>query len=146
MLTCPRDKVDVGQIDAETFNVGGCGKTMTVRCFKAKGFACHEVEERAPASTAKTEAHVDDIDRPFDREAARRALQSIVYDDCGKGGGGKLMVTFDPSGKCASARVTDGEFEETVRACIEARFAKVSVPPFDGAPRTVRISISLPPQ
>lgn len=140
MLGCPRAKVDVGQIDAETFNVGGCGKTATLKCFKAKRFACHAQDESVPAASAG----VEDIDRPFDKEAARRTLKSISYADCGTGGPGKITVTFAPEGTCTAIKVSEGTYEDATRACIESRFAKVSVPPFDGTPRTIRYAIDLP--
>ena len=81
----------------------------------------------------------------FDRAAARAALASAAAaaSGCKQGaddptGGGRVSVTFAPSGRVITARVEGAQFQGTrVGGCIAATFRTATVPPFAGDPVVV---------
>jgi hypothetical protein len=86
----------------------------------------------------------------FDPNAAKSALAAAAFETpkCREKGGpsGKatLVVTFEPSGKVASATVSDPPFAGTSSgACIAAAMKKATVPAFSGLPGTVTKIISI---
>ena len=86
----------------------------------------------------------------FDANAAKSALAAAAFETpkCREKGGpsGKatLVVTFEPSGKVASATVSDPPFAGTSSgACIAAAMKKATVPAFSGLPGTVTKIISI---
>jgi hypothetical protein len=97
------------------------------------------VEMPAPAGGAE-----------FDKAAAKAALASAASrasvckpaDD--PGGGAKVSVTFAPSGRVTTSRVTGAPYQgTTIGGCIAAAFRSASIPPFDGAPVTVSRDVNL---
>lgn len=78
----------------------------------------------------------------FDKGAARSALSSVPYKDCGSGGGGSVTVTFAPSGSAVSASVS-GDYDGGTKSCIASRFKAAKVPAFGGPSKTVSWKISL---
>jgi len=82
----------------------------------------------------------------FDKVAAKNSMQSIAYKDCGTGGPGTVSVVFGPKGNAQSAYVTSGAYDDPTKVCVGQRFAKAKVPPFDGAPVPVVMTIDLPPK
>ncbi|HEY4103682.1 MAG TPA: hypothetical protein VGM44_07310, partial [Polyangiaceae bacterium] len=55
-----------------------------------------------------------------------------------------VVVTFDPSGKVASATVSDPPFAGTSSgACIADALKRATVPPFSGLPGSVTKTISI---
>jgi len=86
----------------------------------------------------------------FDPNAANRALASAAFETakCKEAGGptglATVVVTFDPSGKAASAVVSDPPFAGTSSgACIAATMKRATVPPFSGLPGTATKIISI---
>jgi hypothetical protein len=86
----------------------------------------------------------------FDLTAANKALATATFDaaKCREMGGptGKatVVVTFEPSGKVASATVSDPPFAGTSSGeCISAAMKRASIPPFSGLPGTVTKVISI---
>jgi hypothetical protein len=81
----------------------------------------------------------------FDRASAWKTLAAAKYKDCGYGGTGHVIVTFDSDGSVSSARLEDGDFSEETEACVIARFEKsVRVAPYCGGYHRVRWQITLP--
>jgi len=86
----------------------------------------------------------------FDQNAANKALAAAAFETakCKEAGGptglATVMVTFDPSGKVASATVSDAPFAGTSSgACIAGAMKRASVPPFTGLPGTASKIISI---
>jgi hypothetical protein len=86
----------------------------------------------------------------FDPAAAKMALATTAIQtaNCREKGGptGKatVVVTFDPSGRVASATVSDAPFAGTSSgACITAIMKRATVPAFSGLPGTVTKVISI---
>jgi hypothetical protein len=80
---------------------------------------------------------------PFDRDAARAALQSVKYLDCGTGGVADLTVTFKPDGRVREVIIDEGELDDHTATCVMKRFAAVRVDRFSGVPRALRVRIRL---
>jgi predicted Zn finger-like uncharacterized protein len=107
-----------------------------------------------PAATAVTpppeEKPASDAP-PFSTDAAKSALSSAASNaaSCkssdGPTGGGKVQVTFAPSGRVTSANVVEGPFGGTsVGGCIARTFRQARVPAFSGEPQTVSKSFKIP--
>jgi hypothetical protein len=86
----------------------------------------------------------------FDPAATKAPLAQAANDAqaCKQSGGptGKVtvVVTFDPSGKVASATITDAPFAGTATAvCISSALKRASIPPFSGLPGTVSKTFSI---
>lgn len=82
----------------------------------------------------------------FDKGAARSALLAVPYKDCGPGGEASLSIEFSSLGKVHKIGFADpGALAPEVQACVLARFANVTVPPFTKkASQTVSYRVSLP--
>jgi hypothetical protein len=86
----------------------------------------------------------------FNTSAARAAMAAAAGAAAGcrqptdPSGGGRVTVTFSPSGRVASAQLMGGPFQGTrTGACIAASFRSASVPPFAGDSVTVTKDVSL---
>jgi hypothetical protein len=86
----------------------------------------------------------------FDQSAARAALAAAAGRAVGckqpddPSGGATVSVTFAPSGRVTSSKVTSAPFQGTVMGgCIASAFRSASVPPFEGAPVTVTKNVSI---
>jgi len=86
----------------------------------------------------------------FDQNAANRALATAAVETarCREAGGpsgrATVVVTFEPSGKVASATVSDAPFAGTSSgACIAAAMKRATVPAFSGLPGTVTKILSI---
>jgi hypothetical protein len=86
----------------------------------------------------------------FDPNAANRAISAAAFDTAkcrepgGPSGRATVVVTFDPSGKVASATVSDAPFAGTSSgACIAAVMKRATVPAFTGLPGTVSKILSI---
>ena len=86
----------------------------------------------------------------FDRSAAIAALNAAAGraaackqpDD--PAGGASVSVTFAPSGRVTSSKVTTPPFQGTpTGGCIASAFRAAKVPPFEGAPVSVTKNVSL---
>ncbi len=80
----------------------------------------------------------------FDVNAANKALAVAAVDTAkcrergGPSGKATVAVTFEPSGKAASATVSDAPFAGTSSgACIVETLKRATVPPFSGLPGSV---------
>jgi predicted Zn finger-like uncharacterized protein len=121
--------------------------TATATGTGTSGKPCKTLEEcmgnkGAATSTATTKPTSTGSDGPeFDKAAARAALSSIGYKDCGGSGTGSVVVTFSPSGSATSASVS-GDFDGGVKGCVAGRFKTAKVPAFGGGPKPVSWKIS----
>jgi len=86
----------------------------------------------------------------FDQNAAKAAVSAAAFETakCREAGGptglATVVVTFEPSGKVASATVSDAPFAGTSSgACIAATMKRATVPAFSGLPGTVSKVISI---
>lgn len=79
----------------------------------------------------------------IDKAAAKSALSSVPYKDCGSGGAGKVQVTFGPNGNVTSAVVTAGDYDGGTKNCIQNRFRSAKVPAYGGDPKSFSWSINL---
>jgi cytoskeletal protein RodZ len=86
----------------------------------------------------------------FDATAAKAALTTAAAGTApcrekgGPAGKATIVVTFEPSGKVATAVVSDAPFAGTSSgACISAAMKRATVPPFSGLPGTVTKVISI---
>lgn len=105
-------------------------------------------EEKVPVvpmpGAPKTLTHLlkSDAVGVWDKNAAKEALSNVPYQDCGTGGPGKVVVTFDPSGRASKVEVI-GNFTPATSACVATRFRSARVPAFDGDEKNVGWSIRL---
>ncbi len=86
----------------------------------------------------------------FDRSAAIAALSAAAGRAAGckqpddPAGGANVSITFAPSGRVTSSKVTTPPFQGTpTGGCIAAAFRAATVPPFEGAPVTVTKNVSI---
>lgn len=102
------------------------------------------VAPRAAAPVVASKALV-----PFDKVAAKAALNGAAAQaaGCGAGGApgkGKIQVTFAPSGKVSDAQLVEGPFAGTTAGkCALREFRAAKVPAFAGAPVTVAKSFKV---
>ena len=66
----------------------------------------------------------------FDSAAAKSALRSVEYRDCGQGGAGRVVLVFDDAGNVIRASVFDARYTDEAEKCVLSRFHIVHVPPF----------------
>ncbi|MGZ3424699.1 MAG: hypothetical protein ACXVEE_42975, partial [Polyangiales bacterium] len=78
---------------------------------------------------------------PFDWNAVRVSLAAVPFEDCGKPAPSYVDVTFAPDGQVASTKAESGAFAEKTVTCIEARFAKAQIAPYEGAAQSVRFML-----
>jgi len=123
---CDSDRIGVdGNMGGSTL-IHACGDHVTMDCWKGPD------GERICAAKAVVAAPKGD----FDRTTARYVLSSVPYRACG-GEGGKVHVTFESSGVSSSATIVEGDYDASVRLCIERKFVGLRVPPFVGDARTI---------
>jgi len=86
----------------------------------------------------------------FDRAAAVAALNAAAGRAAGckqpddPSGGATVSVTFAPSGRVTSSKVTTPPFQGTpTGGCIASAFHAAKVPPFEGAPVSVTKNVSI---
>jgi predicted Zn finger-like uncharacterized protein len=128
---------------------GSAGATSTKTDTKPKEPAAAATPP--PAETAKpTETPPPASGNEFSRSAATSALGAAAGSarSCkkpdGPTGGGKVKVTFAPSGNVTSAQVQGAPFAGTsVGGCVAGVFRGARVPPFDGSPVTVTKSFTI---
>lgn len=90
---------------------------------------------------------------PFDRKAARKSLDAVIYDNCQipNGGTGKaaLYIKFSSNdGKVLSTKFAKepSPYDEKVARCITTKFSReVKIPPFLGKDKTIQYNIELEP-
>jgi hypothetical protein len=92
-------------------------------------------EDGAPPSTNKPDT--------FDADAAKKVLSGVEYKDCGKGGPGKLLVTFSTDGTVERVVLAEGSWQPPVAICVTRRFSEIGVAPFTGSSHTVKWSVAL---
>jgi len=84
---------------------------------------------------------------PFERACAAKALASVDLSGClqdGSAGGGHLKVRFVPSGNVDETQVDSPNFTDTATGrCVEERFRRIHIPPFQGSPVTVGKSFTV---
>jgi hypothetical protein len=105
----------------------------------ANAIAQSDREERAQVYVAPMPMCAE-----FDRGAARTALATTMYKDCGQGGDGHVIVTFSADGTVSSARIEDGDYSDDTEACIVGRFESIRMAPYCGSFHRVRWQITLP--
>jgi hypothetical protein len=104
---------------------------------------------RAPAPRAAAAPVSSKALVPFDKAAAKAALNAAAAQSvsCGAGGApgkGKIQVTFAPSGKVSDAQLVEGPFAGTTAGkCALSQFRAAKVPAFGGAPVTVAKSFKV---
>lgn len=102
----------------------------------------------APKDEAAPAAGGSDLP-PFDKAAAAAALGAAAANasSCrqpgGVVGGGRVTVTFAPSGRATNTQVTGELAGTTVGGCVARLFRQVKVPPFSGDPITVGKSFTV---
>ncbi len=86
----------------------------------------------------------------FSKSAALAALAAAAGRAAGckqpgdPSGGANVSITFAPSGRVTSSKVSGPPFQGTATGgCIASAFRSASVPPFEGSPVTVTKSVSL---
>ncbi|MFS8068078.1 MAG: hypothetical protein ACMG6S_17125 [Byssovorax sp.] len=86
----------------------------------------------------------------FSKSAAIAALAAAAGRAAGckqpgdPSGGANVSITFAPSGRVTSSKVSGPPFQGTATGgCIASAFRSASVPPFEGSPVTVTKSVSL---
>jgi hypothetical protein len=86
----------------------------------------------------------------FVRAAARTVLSRAAGAAAGckqaddPAGNARVTITFAPSGRVMSARVTGQPYQGTrIGACIAATFHTVTVPPFSGEPVVVTKDVNV---
>lgn len=85
---------------------------------------------------------------PFNREAAKAALASLVPSMCkradGPTGSGHAKITFHPSGAVEDVRLDAGPFADTpVGRCIVTQLRSLRIPKFYGGPVSVGRAFSI---
>jgi len=80
---------------------------------------------------------------PDNTEDVRKALATVGYKDCGTGGPGKLLITFQNDGTVDRVVLAEGTWDPNVAVCVTRRFMEVTIPPFEGESRTVKWSVVL---
>ncbi len=131
---------------ATTPKVGGPLAPSTGKPVEKPAETAKPVETAKPAETAPPAAG----GKEFDRAAAMSALGGAAgaAKGCkkpdGPTGGGKVRVTFAPSGNVTSATVEGPPFAGTpVGGCVASAFRGARVPPFEGSPVAVSKSFSI---
>ncbi|MBI2389987.1 MAG: zinc-ribbon domain-containing protein [Deltaproteobacteria bacterium] len=117
--------------------------TTTSPGTKCTSLDCMMGGPKEPPKPAETAKPAPAAGAEFDKAAAKSALSSVPYKDCGSGGAGKVQVTFAPSGSVSSAVVTSGEYDPGTKSCIQNRFKGAKVPAFGGDPKSFGWSINL---
>lgn len=86
----------------------------------------------------------------FDKSAATAALAAAAGRAAGckqaddPAGGATVSITFAPSGRVTSSKVTTPPFQGTkLGGCIASQFRSASVPPFEGAPVSVTKQVTI---
>lgn len=79
----------------------------------------------------------------FDPDAAKKVLAGVEYKDCGKGGSGKLLITFATDGTVERVVLSEGSWQPPVAICVTRRFSEIGIQPFIGSPHTVKWSVVL---
>lgn len=82
-------------------------------------------------------------DDTFDPTVARAALAGVGYKDCGKGGAGKVLITFATDGTVERVVLAEGSYQPPVAVCVTRRFSLIGIAPFTGKSHTVQWSIAL---
>ena len=110
------------------------------------GAAKGEDKEKSTASTGNAsptgpaQAAANDS---FDRDGARTALKFAVsrVRNCSNSGvNGSALITFGPSGTVQKVQVTQMDGDDVDANCVSRALSATRVPPFTGAPVTVRKS------
>lgn len=80
---------------------------------------------------------------PFDRSAALAAIKGAPLASCSNGGNPiRVAVTFEPSGKVSTVRVTDQNAGTPSAVCVTQKLHGLQVPAFGGSPVTVSIALT----
>ncbi len=105
---------------------------------------------KSTPKAAPKQAPAESAAAPFNKSAAISSLSSAAASaaSCkipgGPTGGGKVIVTFAPSGRVTTANVVGGKFGgSSVGGCVASRFRRARVPAFSGGPVTVSKSFNI---
>ena len=96
-----------------------------------------------PVPTSMSEDGAPPKTDTFDVAAAKKELSAVDYKDCGKGGPGKILVTFSTDGTIERVVLAEGTWQPEVAVCVTRRFAAISVTPFVGGSHTVKYAVQL---
>jgi serine/threonine protein kinase len=77
----------------------------------------------------------------FELAGALKALNGVYYGNCTVPSGGKLAITFAPSGRVKAVAVLRGDYDEATTGCIAARFGAARMSPFRGSEQSVTADI-----
>jgi hypothetical protein len=132
-------RVSIDRLDTNRYEATGCGQSALYVCAKAAGqTSCWR--ESSPSRVVVAQAP----SRSFDQQAASVSANQAAMSarSCkmpdGPTGEGSLTVTLLPSGGVSQVAI-DHPFGGTpTGACVASHFMKMAVPPFDGAPITVK--------
>lgn len=100
-------------------------------------------EKAASGVAQQTAAQGSMSDNGFDKEGARTALQFAAARarNCSNSGmSGTALITFGPSGTVQKVQVTQLVGDDVDTGCVNRALSGTRVPPFTGAPVTVRKS------
>jgi hypothetical protein len=70
---------------------------------------------------------------------------SVDYRDCGRGGPGRVQVTFDSNGRATDVRIVAavGAMDEATARCVRDRFSSITIPAFVGPAQTFSWPVDL---
>ena len=106
---------------------------------KAPWAAANEKGQAAPA--AQAQASMDD--NGFDKEGARTALRFAAARarNCSNSGmSGSALITFGPAGTVQKVQISQLVGDDVDQSCVNRALSGTRIPPFMGAPVTVRKS------
>jgi hypothetical protein len=143
----PEQLAPVGS-PAKTWSAGWRGAAVHAAAGKAPAKAATKGEDKAaatagnaaPAAAAPAQPAVNES---FDRDGARTALKfaaSRVRTCSNSGVTGSALITFGPSGTVQKVQITQMVGDDVDANCVQRALAGTRVPPFTGAPVTVRKS------
>lgn len=108
----------------------------------------------SPGDVAVAAARPDEARRslePFDASLAARRMADAsraaqrCFDASSFGGVARVLVTFNPSGRSTRAVVVGAPFAGTsVGGCIASSFHGLIIPPFEGTPTDVAVTVERP--
>lgn len=117
-------------------------QSVGLRVEKSRG---EVLAEQVKAAPVREPGAAVDIDPQRTREVMNAAASAAMSCKQDQPGVARVSVLFEPSGRSTMANVHGGVFGGTpVGSCIASHFRGLSVPSFDGPPRTVWMSVVVP--
>jgi hypothetical protein len=121
------------------------GSDESVSCTEEASASAPPVNATTEATTGATNAStVGESPRRFDKDALREALRAVRYEDCGHIENVTLELEIQPAGYVSKITFAGKADDVGVVVCVEKRFAKVRIAPFDGSAHVVSWRLSTP--